>query len=98
MLRSLFYSLATLAVLTVAFLFYWRMQPGTAVGGRAAAVAPLGPATAPSELTQLKIGPGENGWVNSFDDKGRLASQFKADEYAPQPDRSFKAVHPITVF
>src|SRR5207248_1723667 len=56
------------------------------------------PATRPSEQMPLNVGPGANPWVNSFDDKGRLASQFKAAEYVPQKDRSFKVVRPVAIF
>jgi hypothetical protein len=102
MIRSLLYSLATLAVLIGAFLLYWRMQPATTAGnpagGGGASGSATAPTTAPTEATQLMIGRGENAWLNSFDDRGRLASQFTAAQYAPQPDQSFKAVRPVWVF
>src|SRR3954453_16894842 len=80
MLRSLFLALATLAIITVAFLWYWRSQPNTAMSGPVA--PPSNPTTAPTDQMQYSIGSigrGERAWVNSFDDKGRRASQFHAD-------------------
>jgi len=98
MLRSLVFSLATLAIITVAFLLYWRtVEPGTATGVPSA--PPNTPTTAPSDQMQYNsIGRGERAWANSFDDKGRLTSQFRAVEYTPQPDRSFKVERPVNVF
>jgi hypothetical protein len=95
-MRSALFSLATLVLLAVGFIFYWRAQP---IVTQATLARPASaPTTKPSDQVQLNIGPGANPWVHSYDEKGRLASMFTATEYLPQKDRSFKVVRPIAVF
>lgn len=95
-MRSALYSFATLLLLAVGFFFYWRAQP--AVSHSVFEPPATSPSTKPSDQMQMNVGPGENPWVNSFDDKGKLVTQFKAAEYLPQKDRSFKVLRPVAVF
>lgn len=97
MLRSILFTFFTLLVLVGGFALYWRMQPGTVSSApmKSGAGIALPP---PSNLTQMRIGPGKRGWANTFDDKGRLSSQFTAAEYTPRKDGTIKVDHPVNIF
>jgi len=94
MFRSALFSLITLALLVGGFMLYWHFQP--ALVSPAPSPRTAVPTTGISNQTQMKIGPGERAWANSYDDQGKLVSQFKAAEYSPQKDGSFKVVSPIS--
>ncbi len=99
MFRSLLFTFVTLALLSGAFFLYWHLQPSVlSQGVPKKTTATAAATTAPTEETEMEIGPGKQGWANSFDNSGHLSSQFTAAEFTPQKDGTFKVVRPVNVF
>jgi hypothetical protein len=99
MRRSALLTALMLALIAVGFAIYWRVQMHSTMPGYSSAINPSHiESNAPSELIQQGIGPGTGTWANTFDDRGRLSSQFKAATFTPQKDGTFNVVRPVNVF
>ncbi|HLL90629.1 MAG TPA: hypothetical protein VK324_15115, partial [Tepidisphaeraceae bacterium] len=99
MVRTILLAGGTLALLGGLFAIYWQFlpshRPATTEAGGVPVVAPRPLATtAPGGGTLGKIGAGTAPWVSQFDDDNALISQFRSEEFLPQPDQTVKLVGP----
>ena len=96
MIRSFLLSLIVFVLLVGAFALYWLEQPRVTVQSSNKQMKV--PTTAPTDVTQMQIGPANHAWVNSYDKTGRLTSQFNADDYTPTGGNEFAVTRPVCVF
>jgi hypothetical protein len=96
-IRFLIIGGSTLCVLALVFyLFIWHAQPHAAEVGITS--VPATPTPVDPHTSAQGFGPGHRPWMKSFDEKGKLVSQFTATEFTPTPTGSFKVDHPISEF
>jgi hypothetical protein len=93
--RSVILIVATSVILVCGFAVYWLMQPSpiatsTAPRGEAPVVRPL----ERGERSGI-IGAGEGAWAYQYDDRGRLASRFRAARYEPREAGTFGVSRPV---
>jgi len=92
--------LVSLSALLLGGLFvgYWAMQSASGVARISG--GPAGPLAAPNvKGPHLRVfHPGDVAWMKEYDDAGQLASEFRADEYLPQPDGTVRVTNPVARF
>jgi hypothetical protein len=97
LIRFAVISLSTLAVLGIAFfLLIWHAQPSTAVAHPSLVLPTATPVS--TQPTRDGYGPGLKPWMKSYDEQGRVVSQFTASEFTPQTDGSFLVENPVAEF
>lgn len=97
-MRTFFLLLLTAAALVGGFFAFMKMQgnPRTVRGGDGYVPPPL---RVESEAARIgSAGPGEKPWTRTFDDEGRLATQFNAVTYKPQGERRVWVEKPVAEF
>ena len=97
-MRSFILVIFTAIALAGLFIGYWTMQPGGHGGGAGAAQGgtPTIPDPRSSHLGEIR--PGDVVWLKQYDDRGELSSEFRGDEYVPQPDGTVNVKNPIAKF
>jgi hypothetical protein len=100
-MRSLLIILGAVALLVGGFFAYYALQSGTrptevataTPGARPAATAPVAPPREGEEGAG-PAGPGNDVWVQSLDEKMRVAFQFRASRYDPTKEGPVDVTNP----
>ena len=77
-----------------AFLAVLHFQPAiSATAGGGPAKVPVDQPVDPQRPLIDGLSPSDRPWARNFDG-GKLVSEFKADDYEPQPDHTVNVTHP----
>ncbi|MGB7159319.1 MAG: hypothetical protein WBD40_14720, partial [Tepidisphaeraceae bacterium] len=102
-MRSLLLVIATLVLVVCGFVIYSQVQSPTTPRAQRPEVKgptsiPAGAGSRGGSTTQPMVGTGEDGWVKRYDQRGELASQFRADRFDPKPDGTVDVDRPVAEF